>query len=55
MRKNIVLGIVYVVTIFIGAILAILTIKAIELAKIEACFDYKDPEVCKEVVNEIKR
>lgn len=55
MRKNIILGIVYIVAIFIGAVFAILTTKAIELAKIEACFDYKDPEVCEEVINETKR
>ena len=55
MRKNIILGIVYIIAIFAGAVFAIFVTKAIELAKIEACFDYKDPKVCEEVINEIRR
>lgn len=49
LRVAITWAMVYIIAIFIGVGMAILVIKAIEQAKIEACFDYKDPKVCEEV------
>lgn len=54
LEKIVLIGIFFL-AIVIGVGMATLVIEAIEQTKAEACFDYRDPEVCKEVTNEIKR
>lgn len=54
LEKIVIIGIFFL-AIVIGVGIAALVIEAIKQAKIEACFDYKDPEVCEEVANGIKR
>lgn len=49
MKEKITWMVVYIIAVLIGVGLAIIVTKAIEQAKIEACFDYKDPEICEEV------
>lgn len=53
MKSKLIDGAVWIAGIIIcsliGAGMAILITKAIEQAKIEACFDYKKSEICEEV------
>lgn len=54
LEKIVIIG-VFFLAIAIGVGIAALVIEAVKQTKIEACFDYKDPKICEEVVNEIKR
>lgn len=44
----------YFLLIVIGAGIAALVIQAIEQTKVEACFTYKNPEVCEEVIEKAR-
>ncbi len=55
MKEKIAWLVLYIVAILIGVGMFMVVINAVKQAKIEACFDYKDPKVCEEVINEIKK
>lgn len=58
MRETIKESIIWTVLIIlagiIGAGIAIIVTSAIEQTRTAACFEYKDPDVCKEVINKAK-